>query len=101
MNHTHTSSARIERHLDPGRRWIYVKTDGGTNPQLSISLIDDADRCLAMTEVGDDCFQSEQESLVKLGCGQHLRRSLDENIVLTQVRGNPFRIRKGGRGLKT
>src|SRR4029453_15408128 len=41
------------------------------------------------------CFESEQQALVKLWRRKHLRRSLDEDIVLTEIRVKRFRIPDG------
>src|SRR6185369_3549748 len=93
VNYTHTSSTRIEWHFDPARRRIDVKADRGAHAEFSISFIDDSDRCLAVTEVRRDRFEGEEESLVELGRRQHLRRRLDKDVVLTQMRSDPLGIR--------
>jgi hypothetical protein len=92
VDYAHTRSTRIKWHLNPGRRGITVKTNGSAHTQLGVSLIDDRNCCLPVTEVCRNRFQSEKETLMKLGRRQHLRRRLDKDVILAGAPGGPLRL---------
>jgi hypothetical protein len=92
VDHAYTRGTGVEWHLDSR---ITVETDGGTDPHFGVSFIDDGDRCLTVAEVVGDGFEGKEESLLQLGSSQHLRRRLDEDVVLPQTRASPVRIRDG------
>src|SRR5262245_51682805 len=95
MNHAHTRSTRVEWHFNFGSRGIAFKTNSSTNAQLGFTFVDDRNRCLPVAEVGRYRFQSEEESLVKLGRSQHLRSRLDKDVILARARAGALRLRKG------
>ena len=41
-------------------RKIHVEANGGANPQFSVALVDDRDRCLPVSETVGYRFQSEE-----------------------------------------
>src|SRR5678815_5452071 len=85
VKNSHTRSSGIERHFHSCSRGVAIKTHCRANSQGSLAVVNSSNGGLLMTEDVGYSFEGEQQSLVKLRRGQHLRRSFDENIVLTKI----------------
>src|SRR5260370_30913602 len=95
VDYPHAGSTRIQRHFQSSCRWITFESHSSAHAQSGISFAYDCDRRLWIAEDVGYGFQCEQQTLLQLGCNKHLRRRLDEDIVLTQIRAKPLRIRDG------
>src|SRR5258705_10741970 len=95
MDYTHAVSTRIQRHFHSSCRWFTFESHSSAYAQSCISF---AYNCNCRLWVAEDVsygFECKQQAVLQLGCNKHLRRSLDEDIVLTQIRVKAIRIRDG------
>src|SRR6266566_5506645 len=95
VDYTHAGGTRIQRHFDSSCCRIAFESHSSAHAQSCISFAYDCNRRLWIAEDVSYSFEGEQQTLLQLGCNEHLRRGLDEDIVLTQIRAKPLRIRDG------
>src|SRR5260370_11135305 len=95
MNYTPAGSTRIQGHFHSSYRRLTFKTQSSPYAQRGISLAYERNRRLWIAKDVGYSFKGEQQTLLQLGCNQHLRRSLNKDVILTKIRAKPFGIRDG------